>query len=208
MMKLRGVAAALAAVAALSVFAQPGRAAAGEATFGVYAHDVTFIGDLVGLGAAGREDGADFQLGYRTGRIAGLRAIFSPQAYTFVSINSENTSNFVSAGLSWRWRLADRLYFRNGMGLAYTDGKTGHPPANVPGLTPEERARRTELYYTRIDFGSKVLFSPEFALGYDVSDRLAIEASYVHLSHGQIFHSGKNQGLDDAGVRFIWKFGQ
>jgi lipid A 3-O-deacylase len=206
-MKFRVGAVALAAVAALVGLAQPNRAEAAEATLGVYAHGVTFIGDLVGLGAAGREGGADVQVGYRTGRIEGLSFIRSPQAYAFVSINSENTSNFAAIGLSWRFRLADRLYFRHGMGLAYTDGKTGHPPANVAGLTQAEIDRRTEIYYTRIDFGSKVLFAPEFALGYDLSDRLAVEASYVHLSHGQIFHSGKNQGLDDAGVRLVWKFG-
>ena len=95
---------------------------------------------------------------------------------------------------------------RPGMGLAYTDGKAGLPPANASNLTPEERARRTELYYTRIDFGSKVLFEPELALGYDINDKWSTELSYTHLSNGQIFHQGKNQGLDDVGVRLVYKF--
>jgi hypothetical protein len=199
---------ALAAAFALSLGAGAGAAHAGEAFVGVYAHDVTFIGDVVGLGAAGREDGADFHLGYRTGRIDALHLIGRPQVHAFVSINSQNTSNFVAAGFDWKVHLSGPLYLRPGMGLAYTDGKTGLPPANVPGLTPEELARRTYLYYHRIDFGSHVLFEPELALGWDVSDRFAIEASYTHLSNGQIFHQGKNQGLDDAGVRLVWKFGK
>lgn len=200
-------AAAVAAAAVLATGLSTQRAAASEAFVGVYAHDVTFVGDAIGLGAAGREDGADFHIGYRTGRIEGLGFIWKPQAHVFVSINSENTSNFVAAGFDWKIPLKGPLYFRPGIGLAYTDGKTGLPPANAPNLTPEERERRTWLYYNRIDFGSHVLFEPEFALGYDLSDRLAVEASYTHLSNGQIFHRGKNQGLDDAGVRLVWKFG-
>jgi lipid A 3-O-deacylase len=52
-----------------------------------------------------------------------------------------------------------------------------------------------------------VLFEPELALGYDLNDKLVGRAvSYTHLSNGQIFHQGKNQGLDDAGVRLVYKF--
>jgi len=196
----------LAAAFALSA-GLPDLACAGEAFAGLYAHDVTFIGELVGLGAAGREHGADLHLGYRTSPVRALGAIGRPQAYAFVSINSQRTSDFAAAGLSWRIPLSQRVYFRPGIGLAYTNGKTNHPPANVPGLTAEELERRTRLYYERIDFGSKVLFQPELAIGIDLSRRWAVEASYVHLSHGQVFHSGKNQGLDDAGVRVVYKFG-
>lgn len=207
-MTVRGIALALAAAFGLAGALQPATARADEVFVGVYGHDVTFIGDLVGLGAAGREDGIDVHLGYRTGPIEALKFIWKPQAHAFVSVNSENTSNFVAAGLSWRIPLwSQKAYFRPGIGLAYTDGKTGLPPANAPGLTAAERDRRTQLYYTRIDFGSNVLFEPEFALGYDLSPRVAIEASYTHLSNGQIFHKGKNQGLDDAGVRLVYKFG-
>lgn len=196
---------AAAAVAALAVAAP---ACAGEVFVGVYKHDVTFIGKAVGLGAAGREDGVDVHLGYRTDRLENLRWLGKPQVHAMVSINSENTSNFVAAGFDWRIELGQPggFYFRPGMGLAYTDGKAGLPPANAPNLTPEERARRTNLYYTRIDFGSKVLFEPELALGYQVSDRVSVELSYTHLSNGQIFHQGKNQGLDDAGVRLVYAF--
>lgn len=181
---------------------------AGEAFVGVYKHDVTFIGDAVGLGAAGREDGVDVHLGYRTNRIESLRWLGKPQVHAMVSINSENTSNFVAAGFDWRIELGQPggFYLRPGLGLAYTDGKAGLPPANAPNISDEERARRTKLYYTRIDFGSHVLFEPELALGYDLNDSWSAELSYTHLSNGQIFHQGKNQGLDDAGVRLVYKF--
>jgi hypothetical protein len=199
---------ALFAAAAACVVLAAAPALAGEAFVGVYKHDVTFIGEAVGLGAAGREDGVDVHLGYRTDRIESLRWLGKPQVHAMVSINSENTSNFVAAGFNWRIELGQPggFYLRPGLGLAYTDGETGLPPANAPGLTDEERARRTELYYTRIDFGSKVLFEPELALGYDINDSWSAELSYTHLSNGQIFHQGKNQGLDDAGVRLVYKF--
>lgn len=199
---------ALFAAAAACVVLAAAPALAGEAFVGVYKHDVTFIGEAVGLGAAGREDGVDVHLGYRTDRIESLRWLGKPQVHAMVSINSENTSNFVAAGFNWRIELGQPggFYLRPGLGLAYTDGETGLPPANAPGLTDEERARRTELYYTRIDFGSHVLFEPELALGYDLNDSWSAELSYTHLSNGQIFHQGKNQGLDDVGVRLVYKF--
>lgn len=199
---------ALFAAAACAAVAVAAPAFAGEAFVGVYKHDVTFVGNAVGLGAAGREDGVDLHLGYRTDRIESWRWLGKPQAHAMLSINSENTSNFVAAGLDWRIELGKPggFYLRPGMGLAYTDGKAGLPPANAPNISDEERARRTELYYTRIDFGSHVLFEPELALGYDINDSWSAELSYVHLSNGQIFHQGKNQGLDDAGVRLVYKF--
>jgi lipid A 3-O-deacylase len=183
-------------------------AMAEEAFVGVYKHDVTFIGNAVGLGAAGREDGADIHLGYRTDKLENLRWLGKPQVHAMVSINTKNTSNFVAAGFDWKIELGQPggFYFRPGIGLAYTDGKAGLPPANAPGLTQAERDRRTYLYYHRIDFGSKVLFEPELALGYQVSDKVSVELSYTHLSNGQIFHQGKNQGLDDAGVRLVYAF--
>ena len=112
--------------------------------------------------------------------------------------------------VDWLSERADVIVrFQGGHNAGHTlviDGKAGLPPANAPGLSDEERARRTELYYTRIDFGSHVLFEPELALGYDLNDSWSTELSYTHLSNGQIFHQGKNQGLDDVGVRLVYKF--
>ena len=201
------LAAAVAAAAGLAGLFASGQAQAGQVFVGVYGHDVTFVGDAIGLGAAGRESGADIHIGYRSGPIEYLHAIWKPEVHVFASINTKNTSNFVAAGFDWKIGIKGPIYFRPGIGLAYTDGETELPPANVPGLSQAEIDRRTYLYYHRIAFGSRVLFEPQFALGYDVNDRLAVELSYTHLSNGQIFHRGKNQGLDDAGVRLAWKLG-
>lgn len=201
---IRKVAGAVAALGALFVSAPVGAA---ELILGAYGHDVSFMGKLVGSGSADREGGADIELGVRSGRIEALNVIGAPQAHAFVSLNTNNTSNFVAAGLSWPIRLTDRFYFRPGLGLAYTDGEAGLPPVNAPGLTPEEIQRRLHLYRTRIDFGSQMLFEPELNLGVRINERWSAELSWVHISNGEIFHHGKNQGLDDAGVRVVYALG-
>lgn len=191
-------------VGVVAAFASP--ALAQQWYVGLYAHDVTFVGNALGMGAAGREDGVDLHLGLRSKRITALEVLGAPQAHAYVSINSNRTSDFVAMGFNWPITLVGNLYLRPGFGLGYTDGKAGLPPANVPGLSPDELARRRTLYFTRIDFGSRMLFNPEIALGYRFNDRLATELSYTHLSNGQIFHHGKNQGLDDAGIRLVYSF--
>jgi hypothetical protein len=184
-----------------------GPAGAAELLLGVYAHDVAFLGSAIGSGAADREEGADLELGVRSGRIEALRLIGAPQAHAFVSVNTDNTSNFVAAGLSWPIRITDTFYLRPGLGLAYTDGEAGLPPVNAPGLTPAETQRRLNLFLTRIDFGSHLLFEPELALGARLGGPWSLELSWVHISNGEVFHHGKNQGLDDAGVRVIYALG-
>lgn len=199
---------ALFAAVALAAVSFSGAAMAGEVFIGAMKHDVTFIGKAVGLGAAGREDGVDLHLGVRSERIDALSAIGRPSVHAFVSINSEDTSNFVATGFNWPLDIGAQggFYIRPGIGLAYTDGETGLPPVNEPGISQAEIDRRLVLYNTRIDFGSKVLFEPEFALGYKLTETTSLELSYTHLSNGQIFHKGKNQGLDDVGLRVNVKF--
>lgn len=194
----------LAALAATGVLGWAGHARAQEVFVGAYAHnmDQYFRSSEKAL-----EGGADIMFGVRSGRIEALRLIGAPQAHAFASINTDGTSNFVAAGLSWPIRINHRFYIRPGLGIAYTDGKAGLPPVNAPGLTPDEIDRRLHLYHTRIDFGSHVLFQPEINVGVHITDRLSAEISWVHLSNGQIFHQGKNQGLDDAGIRVIYALG-
>lgn len=196
-----------AAAAAVAVLGFAGPAGAAELMLGAYAHDAAFIGGVLGTGSADRETGADIEVGVRSDRIGALWWLGKPQAHAFVSVNTDGTSNFVAAGLSWPIRINDTFYVRPGLGLAYTDGEAGLPPVNAPGLTPAEVQRRLALYQTRIDFGSKMLFEPEIAIGAHLGGRWSAELSWVHISNGEVFHHGKNQGLDDAGVRVIYALG-
>jgi hypothetical protein len=187
------------AASALATLLLASSARAGAVWVGAYGHDA--------IAPDRHERGLDFQFGYRTDRIDSLSGIGRPEADAFVMFNTRTSTHMAAVGLSWPINLGEGVYLRPGFGLAYTTGKAVLPPANAPGLSPAEIQRRINLAHRRIDFGSNVLFKPELALGVNVSERLALEVSYVHFSHGQVFHQGKNQGLDDLGARVVWRFG-
>ena len=185
------------AVAALGV---AGAAHATDIWAGGYAH---------GVGTKqSQEGGADFMIGLQTDRIDALKYIFKPAVHGMVSVNTGLPTDFVAVGFDWPIAIlgSAKWYVRPGIGVAYTTGKADVGSAFEPGLTAQERDRRAHIAATRIDFGSSVLFEPELALGYRISDKWRVEASYVHLSNGQILHQGKNQGLDDVGLRLGYRF--
>ena len=168
-----------AVLAALAVPAQ-----AGEVFAGAYVHGVeTPLTFYTG------EDGADVELGYRFDGIEALSAVGKPAPYLIASLNTAGDTSFAGAGLSWKLGKGP-VYLRPGVGLVMHDGPSGRiDPAS---------GRHTEL-------GSRVLFEPEIALGLNVSSRLAVEASWVHISHAQLFNGTQNPGIDMMGVRLNWK---
>ena len=158
--------------------AAPARAS--EIFGGLLAHDVN-----TPLTKGGFENGADLQVGLRGGRIAALGFIGSPSPYAFASIATGGDTHFAAAGLSWR--IGGRLFVRPGLGLA-VHSRGSHGVAN--GL--------------RTDLGSRILFAPELGLGYRINERVAIEATWVHLSHAQLL-SRQNPGMDSVGVRLSFQ---
>lgn len=154
-------------------------ASAGEIFAGVYAHDV----DLVTR--SGIENGADVQIGWRGERMRFLRAVGSPSPHVFVSANSAGDTHFAAAGVSWKF--GHPVYVRPGIGVAIHNGPDRYDPADG-----------------RIYYGSRILFEPELGIGYQVSDRVSVEASWVHLSHATLL-SGQNPGLDAIGVRLNYR---
>lgn len=139
---------------------------------GIYAHDIDSP-----LTKSGFEGGADIQLGWRGARIG--RTVLQP--YVFASAHTEGQTHFAAAGLSAKF--GDLFYIRPGLGIAVHTGSSGN-------------FQRTD----RIAFGSRVLFEPEVGIGARLTDRMTVEASLVHLSHGQLF-GRQNPGLDSLGVR-------
>nr|WP_294168739.1 acyloxyacyl hydrolase [uncultured Sphingomonas sp.] len=163
-------------LAALSLAAP---AHAHEVFGGVYKHAVD---TPLSLGGSG-EGGMDLQLGYRFNGLGGTG--FQP--YVFGGLNSAGDTSYAAAGLSYRW--GKRFYLRPGIGLAVHTGSAGD--FEVPGNG-------------EIEFGSRVLFEPELGIGYQANDRLSVEASWVHLSQGQLFGK-QNPGIDNIGVRLNWR---
>jgi lipid A 3-O-deacylase len=166
-------------IVAVAALASPAHAQ--DVFGGVLAHDVDSPFTL-----GGREDGADLQIGWRGGRIRALSAIGSPSPYVFGSLHTGGDTHFVAAGLSWK--IGRRLFLRPGLGLAVHTRENG-------GV--DEDGFRTDL-------GSRVLFEPEVGVGYQISDRVAIEATWVHISNGQLF-SRQNPGMDSVGVRLSYR---
>jgi len=145
---------------------------AGELFGGLYVHDVKLPTDKSGI-----ESGVDFQLGYRGGGIGHTPL----QPYVFGALNSAGQTSYAAVGLSAKF--GSSLYIRPGLGLAIHNGSAG-------------RFFRTD----KIAFGSRVLFEPELNVGTQINNRLSIEASWVHMSHAQLF-GRENPGIDNLGVR-------
>lgn len=157
--------------AALFVFGSA-PAHAGEVFGGVYVHDVKTPLDKSGI-----EGGADLMVGYRGGTIGATPL----QPYIFGAVNTAGDTNYAAAGLSAKFGRS--LYIRPGLGLAIHTGSA-------------DKFYRSD----KIAFGSRILFEPELNIGARINDRLSIEASWVHMSHAQLF-GRENPGIDNFGVR-------
>jgi hypothetical protein len=131
------------------------------------------------------EAGVDLQAGYRFAPQPALSVIGSPAPYVLAIVNTDGGTSIAAAGLSWK--LGGTFYARPGIGIAIHDG-------------PSLRVRAGDDL--RTDLGSRVLFEPELALGWQASPRLGIEASWVHVSHAQLFGE-QNPGLDIIGARLV-----
>lgn len=166
-------------VLAVALIACASPAAAQEAWVGVAAHGV----DTPFTFETG-EGGADLRAGYRLPPQRALSVIGSPAPYVMAIVNTDGDTSLVAAGLNWK--LGDRFYVRPGIGIAVHDG-------------PSLRVRADGL---RTDLGSRVLFEPELAVGWQASPRIGVEASWVHVSHAQLF-GGQNPGLDIIGARLV-----
>ena len=150
---------------------------AGEIFGGLYVHDIDSP-----LTASGLEGGADVQLGWRGGRIGPTPL----QPYAFAALNTSGNTNYGAVGISAKF--GDKLYVRPGLGLAVHTGSSGN-------------FQRTD----KIAFGSRILFEPELGIGVRLNDRVSAEASWVHMSHAQLF-GHQNPGIDNVGVRVNFAF--
>jgi len=149
-------------------------AEAGEIFGGVYAHDVKLPTDKSGV-----ESGADVMLGYRGGRIGHTPL----QPYVFGALNTSGQTHYAAVGLSAKF--GHSIYFRPGVGIAVHTGSA---------------KSFQDLSNNEIEFGSRVLFEPEVAVGAQINSRLSIEASWVHMSHAQLA-GRQNPGIDNLGLR-------
>ncbi|QNM82259.1 acyloxyacyl hydrolase [Sphingomonas sabuli] len=169
---------AIAFLTGAAALALPATAHAQEIFGGVFVHGVNTPLTLGG----DPEDGVDVQLGYRARPIAQLFGA-KLQPYAFGALNTAGDTSFAAVGLSAKF--GDSIYIRPGLGLALHTGSAG---------------KFDNPFNDKIEFGSRVLFEPEIAVGARLAPRISAELSLVHLSHATIF-SGQNPGIDTVGVR-------
>jgi hypothetical protein len=163
---------------AMAMAAAPATSAqAAELFGGVHVHDVK-----TPLDDAGIESGMDISLGFRGDRIGHLwSGVLQP--YGFIAVNTAGNTSYGALGIDAKYSLGRGWYLRPGLGIAVHTGSAG-------------KFYRTD----KIAFGSRVLFEPELGIGTQVSRRVSVEASWVHMSHAQLFGK-ENPGIDNLGVR-------
>ena len=173
---MRSAVLAVTGIAASLLAASP--AQADEIFGGVYVHDVD-----TPLTLSGVEGGADIMLGWRGEPLTKLRL----QQYLFVAVNTAGETHYAAFGFSRKF--GDKVFIRPGVGIAVHTGSAANFEDPNNG---------------KVDFGSRVLFEPELAIGTRINDRMTLEASWVHMSTAQLFGK-QNPGIDNFGMRLSFK---
>lgn len=164
-----------------------------EFRLGVTAHDLS---DHV-------EDGPNITVDLLFASPDFLDVIWSPRPYLYGSFNTNGLTNFGGTGLAWNWEFAENFNFEFRTGLTYNDGVVDIDPNSPPG-----DPTRIRLATTRSLMGNEILFHNAFGVDFDLNDHWSIGAYYEHISHGQILASGRNQALDNAGIRLGYRWGR
>lgn len=182
----------LIAIVGATAFAAPAAAQlVEEIRVGVVAHDIVDHA----------EDGPQITVDVLFKSPGFLHPIGAPRPYLYGSFNTQGYTNLGAAGVSWTGELTDRLSVEGALGVSYNDGV-----GDVVDLPPDD-PYRIETAATRALLGSHWLFHQRLGVDVALTDRWAVGAYYEHFSHGQILASGRNQALDEAGVRLSYRFG-
>lgn len=194
---MRGVAAGIAAFGAATVLAPSANAGVDEIHVGVMQHNVC----VTDCKNADKEDGPniEFQVSFDSPEFLNWAA--SPQPYLIASVNTAGDTSFGGFGLEWRWEFADGWALEPGVGYVIHDGALEN---HYPGGSPESVAFASE----HVLLGSEDLFRTSLGLTRDLAGPWEVQVLFEHLSHGQILGNGRNQGLDEIGVRFGYQFGE
>lgn len=185
---LRTLAAAGAAAFAIGGAAQ---AQLDELRLGLVAHDVVDH----------TEDGPQITIEALFDSPEFLSLVWSPRPYLYGSFNTQGYTNLGAAGLAWDGDLTDRLRLEFSFGISYNDGVD-----DVIHLAPGD-PDRIRLAETRALLGNEWLWRTQLGLDYAFTEHWAAGVYYEHFSHGQILATGRNQALDEVGVRIGYRFG-
>ena len=176
----------------------PGGAHAGvdEVHVGVMAHNIC----VTDCKNAFKEDGPNLELQVSFDSPGVLHWLGAPNPYVLASVNVAGDTSFGGVGLEWRWDFAENWALEPGVGYVVHDGELENPYANG---TPEAAQFAEE----HLQLGSRDLFRTSIGLTRALGDAWEGQVFFSHLSHGQILGNGRNQGVDQIGVRLGYRFG-
>ena len=146
----------------------------------------------------GKEEGANIEIevAFKSPEIFGR--MWSPRPYLMASINTDHTVSFAGVGLLWRWQVSERWAIEPGLGYVIHDGQLNNTDAADPNAFEADHQL----------LGSRDLFRVSMAIEFDFAQQEAVQVFWEHLSHGQILGTGRNQGLEYIGARFLHRFGR
>jgi lipid A 3-O-deacylase len=194
---MRGTTAGLAVFGATVMMAPAAHAGVNEVHVGVMQHNIC----VINCKNADKEDGpnVEFQVSFDSPEF--LDWALSPQPYVVASVNTAGDTSFGGFGLEWRWDVSEHWAVEPGVGYVVHNGEIENPH---PSGSPEAAAFAAE----HVQFGSRDLFRTSLGVTYDFDGPWEAEVLYEHLSHGQILGSGRNQGIDNIGIRIGYQFGE
>lgn len=127
--------------------------------------------------------------------------LLSPRPYIMGSLNTSGDTSFGAAGLQWDFEVFDGWSIEPGIGYSIHDGELESP-------FPQGDPRGDAFTQNKVLLGSRDLFRSSLAITRDIGEQWGVQLMYEHLSHGQIIGNGRNQGLDNIGVRVAYRFGE
>lgn len=168
-----------------------------EIHFGATAHNVC----ITDCDNGNKEDGPNLsgELVFNAPGI--LSVIGKPRPYLVASLNTAGDTSFGGGGLVWNWDFAEGWSLEPGVGYVIHDGELSFP-------FPQGDPRNDPISANTVFLGSRDLFRTSLSLSRDLAGPWGVQVMYEHLSHGQILGNGRNQGLDNIGVRVSYAFGE
>jgi lipid A 3-O-deacylase len=192
---MRGQTAGLLALGA--ALAGAGQAQAVESVnVGVMAHNIC----VTDCKNAGKEQGPAVEVQANFGSPELLSLIGSPQPYVVLTLNTSGGTSSGGVGLEWSFPVSEHWAIEPGFGYVIHDGSLQNP-------YPSSDPRAPEFSENRVLLGSRDLFRTSIGVTRDFDGPWEAQIFFTHLSHGQIIGEGRNQGMDQLGVRFGYRFG-
>jgi len=128
-----------------------------------------------------------------------LKWALTPQPYIGGTLNLEGKTSYGGAGLLWRQGFGEKFYGDIASGLVIHTGTTTIEPGPGEGFFDT-----LSRYGEEIQFGGRILFRQQVALGVNVSEDWSGEIFYEHLSNAGL--ASANEGADSLGFRVVKKF--